>query len=125
MGPGKVALLEAIEASGSITGAAKALGMSYRRAWLLLEETNALFTDASAATAQGGRQGGGAQLTPFGREVVARYRSAERALRCYAEDELSFFEDHLRPMPKRQRAKGSAAPKALPTPSARKRNSAR
>ncbi len=125
LGPGKVALLEAIEASGSITGAAKALGMSYRRAWLLLEETNALFTDASAATAQGGRQGGGAQLTPFGREVVARYRSAERALRCYAEDELSFFEDHLRPMPKRQRAKGSAAPKALPTPSARKRNSAR
>lgn len=125
LGPGKVALLEAIEASGSITGAAKALGMSYRRAWLLLEETNALFTNASAETAQGGRQGGGAQLTPFGREVVARYRSAERALRRYAEEDLSFFEEHLRPMPKRQGAKGTAVPKATRKPAAGKRNSAR
>lgn len=90
-------MLEAIETTGSITGAAKALGMSYRRAWLLLEETNTLFGEASAATAQGGRQGGGARLTPFGREVVSRYRATERALRDIAAQDLAFFEEHLRP----------------------------
>ena len=70
LGPGKVALLEAIEATGSITGAARAMGMSYRRAWTLLEATNALFTSPVAETAHGGRQGGGASLTSFGREML-------------------------------------------------------
>ena len=73
LGPGKVALLEAIEATGSITGAARAMGMSYRRAWTLLEATNALFTSPVAETAHGGRQGGGASLTSFGREVVTEF----------------------------------------------------
>lgn len=111
LGPGKVALLEAIDATGSITGAAKSLGMSYRRAWLLLEETNTLFTEASAATAQGGRQGGGAHLTPFGREVVARYRAAEQELRRVAAADLSFFEAHLRALPKRKTASRSGGKK--------------
>jgi molybdate transport system regulatory protein len=97
-GPRKVALFEA---TGSITGAAKALGMSYRCAWLLLEETNTLFSEASASTTQGGRHGGGAHLTPFGREVVARYRVTERQLRRIAEADLSCFEGHKRPQPTR------------------------
>ena len=58
LGPGKVALLEAIDASGSITAAAKTLGMSYRRAWLLVEEMNAMFEPAVVETAHGGARGG-------------------------------------------------------------------
>lgn len=108
LGPGKVALLEAIDATGSITGAAASLGMSYRRAWLLLEETNTLFSEPSASTAQGGHRGGGAQLTPFGREVVARYRGAEDGLRRIAADDLAFFENHVRPPPKRSTGSRSA-----------------
>jgi molybdate transport system regulatory protein len=98
LGPGKVALLEAIEATGSITAAAKALGMSYRRAWVLLEETNALFTSPVTDTAQGGRQGGGAALTSFGREVVARYRALEDALQRAARSDVRFLEEHLQPV---------------------------
>jgi len=96
LGPGKVALLEAIEATGSISGAAKALGMSYRRAWMLLEATNALFTTPVADTAHGGRQGGGAALTTFGREVVMRYRSLEVAVSRAAEPDVRFLEQHVR-----------------------------
>lgn len=96
LGPGKVALLEAIGATGSITGAAKALGMSYRRAWMLLEETNALFTAPVAETAHGGRRGGGAALTPFGVEVVTRYRAVETALRDAAREDVRFLEEHTR-----------------------------
>jgi len=98
LGPGKVALLEAIEATGSITGAAKALGMSYRRAWVLLEETNALFTSPAADTAHGGRQGGGAALTPFGREIVSRFRAVESALHRAARADVRFLEQHLQPV---------------------------
>ena len=96
LGPGKIALLEAIGATGSITGAAKALGMSYRRAWVLLEETNALFTTPVSETAQGGRQGGGASLASFGEEIVTRYRSVETALLRSAQGDVRFLEQHLR-----------------------------
>lgn len=99
LGPGKVALLEAIEAAGSITGAARAMGMSYRRAWLLLDATNAMFRTPVVETAHGGRQGGGAQVTDFGREVVARYRSVEATLRHAAHGDLDFLERHLHRAP--------------------------
>lgn len=92
LGPGKVALLEAIDVTGTITAAAKSLGMSYRRAWLLIEETNALFRSAAVETAHGGMRGGGAQLTPFGREIVTRYRRIEDALRTAAQRDLKFLE---------------------------------
>ena len=92
LGPGKVALLEAIEATGTITSAAKSLGMSYRRAWLLVEETNALFRAPSVETAHGGTRGGGAQLTAFGREVVTRYRRIEEALLTAAERDIRYLE---------------------------------
>lgn len=95
LGPGKVALLEAIDASGSITAAAKSLGMSYRRAWLLVEEMNAMFEPAVVETAHGGAKGGGAILTSFGREVVARYRRIEEALERVASRELQFLEGNL------------------------------
>ena len=90
-------MLEAIEATGPITGAARAMGMSYRRAWTLLEATNALFTSPVAETAHGGRQGGGASLTSFGREVVTRYRALEEALHSAARADIRFLERHLQP----------------------------
>lgn len=78
IGPGKVALLEAIRDTGSITSAAKALGMSYRRAWLLVDETNRCLVSPAVETTSGGRHGGGTALTRVGSELVQRYRALER-----------------------------------------------
>lgn len=78
VGPGKVDLLEAIEATGSITAAARSLGMSYRRAWLLVDATNRCLVRPAVATAAGGDNGGGTVLTPLGVELVRRYRALER-----------------------------------------------
>ena len=78
IGPGKVALLEAIGQTGSITASAKKLGMSYRRAWLLVEETNRCLNRPAVETAAGGQHGGGTSLTPAGVELVRRYRALER-----------------------------------------------
>jgi molybdate transport system regulatory protein len=87
LGPGKIALLEAIARTGSITAAAKALGMSYRRAWLLVDTMNRSFRAALVAAGAGGPHGGGAALTPVGQEVVERYRRIEAtASRAAAND---------------------------------------
>jgi molybdate transport system regulatory protein len=77
LGPGKVELLEAIEASGSISGAGRAMAMSYRRAWLLVDNLNRMFRQPLVEAAPGGANGGGAHLTPMGREIVAHYRAIE------------------------------------------------
>lgn len=79
LGPGKVQLLEAVEATGSIRKAAASTGMSFRQAWLLLQAIEAIFGAPVIATARGGASGGGARLTPLGRYIVRHYRSAERA----------------------------------------------
>ena len=86
IGPGKVALLEAIDETGSITSSAKKLGMSYRRAWLLVEETNSCLVRPAVRAASGGRRGGGSALTPVGVELVRRYRALERQT-CRAVDQ--------------------------------------
>ncbi len=87
VGPGKVDLLEAVAREGSITAAAKALGMSYRRAWLLVDTMNRNFRSPVVAAGAGGAQGGGAALTPLGVEVVERYRRIEvTAEKVTAED---------------------------------------
>lgn len=78
IGPGKIELLEAIRTQGSITTAAKHIGMSYRRAWLLLDEMNRLLRDPVTASAQGGAQGGGSALTPAGEALVRTYRELEQ-----------------------------------------------
>lgn len=77
IGPGKVALLEAIAATGSISAAAREFGMSYRRAWVLVDEMNRALTSPAVNTATGGAHGGGATLTDVGHAVVARYRAIE------------------------------------------------
>ena len=79
IGPGKIDLLEAIDKAGSITAAAKALGMSYRRAWLLVDMMNRCFRTPVVVAEAGGPRGGGAQVTPLGRDVVRRYRRIEAA----------------------------------------------
>ena len=81
VGPGKVDLLEAIRATGSITAAARSLGMSYRRAWLLVDTMNQCFREPVVKTASGGARGGSTVLTEVGLEVVRRYRHAEAAAR--------------------------------------------
>lgn len=88
VGPGKIALLEAIQRTGSLSQAARELGMSYLRGWQLLRSVNSSFRVAVVTTATGGRGGGGASITPFGRELIGCYRAFEhdaqtRALRAF------------------------------------------
>lgn len=87
IGPGKIELLEAISTTGSISAAARVLGMSYRRAWLLVDDMNrGLVTPVVSATT-GGNRGGGTVLTPTAHEIIARYRSIEAtALTAVASD---------------------------------------
>jgi molybdate transport system regulatory protein len=88
IGPGKIELLEEIERTGSLRQAAVALGMSYRRAWLLLDAINHSFSEPATTASVGGHGGGGVTLTPFGLEIIRCYRAASRAIESAARDEL-------------------------------------
>jgi molybdate transport system regulatory protein len=78
IGPGKIHLLENIHACGSISAAGRAMDMSYKRAWDLVDEINRICRQAAVERQTGGKNGGGAVLTPFGISLVARYRKIER-----------------------------------------------
>jgi molybdate transport system regulatory protein len=84
VGPGKIALLEQIAHDGSLSQAARTLGMSYRRAWQLLESVNTSFAKPAVITARGGRGGGGATLTPFGRQLIRAYRGFDAEVQTLA-----------------------------------------
>lgn len=87
LGPGKADLLEAIRELGSISAAGRRMGMSYRRAWMLVDTMNRCFGSPLVATEKGGASRGGATLTPLGAKVLARYRSLEaKAARAAASD---------------------------------------
>ena len=77
LGPGKIRLLEAIQKTGSISQGGRMLGMSYRRAWLLVDDMNGCFDDPVIEAQPGGAHGGGATLTSFGQKLVGRYRAIE------------------------------------------------
>ncbi len=96
LGHGKVQLLEGIAAAGSIAAAGRAMGMSYRRAWRLVESLNADFGAALVVARPGGRRGGGAALTPLGAEVVARYRAIEARATAAAAGDLQALGRSLR-----------------------------
>lgn len=95
-GPGKTDLLEAIAEEGSIRKAAASLGMSYRRAWLLVKSVEKTLGVAVIEAASGGKKGGGAKLTKAGKEVVARYRKVEAKAAKAAAAELRALDKMVR-----------------------------
>lgn len=88
IGPGKIELLESIEQHGSLKQAARALGMSYRFAWFLLNDLNRSFGEAPTTISIGGYRRGGVTLTPFGKEIIRCYRSAARAIEASLQSQL-------------------------------------
>jgi molybdate transport system regulatory protein len=88
IGPGKIRLLENIRAFGSISAAGRAMNLSYKRAWDLVDEINRVCRRAAVERRAGGKNGGGAMVTPFGLSLVARYRKIERSVASAARKEL-------------------------------------
>ena len=97
LGPGKVRLLELVGETGSISAAGRAMGMSYRRAWMLVDALNRTFSLPVVETRGGGAGGGGASLTPFGAGVVESYRAMERDARDALARRLAELEQALAP----------------------------
>lgn len=89
LGPGKADLMEGIRDTGSIAAAGRRMGMSYKRAWSLVEELNAAFRDPLVTSARGGKGVGGAHLTETGAEVLARFRRIEAAAMAAAAPEMA------------------------------------
>ena len=97
IGPGKIRLLENIQQFGSISAAGRAMDMSYKRAWDLVDEINRICGHAAVEPQTGGKNGGGAMLTPFGASLVARYRKIERdAARAVRKELLALKTDIAR-----------------------------
>src|SRR5207245_2866677 len=97
IGPGKAKLLESIRDTGSISAAARDMGMSYKRAWVLLDSINQAFTEPVTTAAPGGVGGGGAILTAFGVEVLERYRRIQDRTAALSADDLAVLADRARP----------------------------
>jgi len=88
IGPGKVALLEAIKETGSISAAARKMDMSYRRAWLLVEAINRSLRKPAVTSEVGGQHGGGAKITSVGEHIIALYREIEAQSRTAAKEQF-------------------------------------
>ena len=95
IGPGKIQLLENIRALGSISAAGRAMDMSYKRAWDLVDEINRICRQAAVERQTGGKNGGGAVLTPFGISLVARYRKIERDAAIAVRKELQALQTDI------------------------------
>lgn len=95
IGPGKAALLAAIDAAGSISGGARTMGLSYRRAWLLVDTMNRCWKQPLVASAAGGRRGGGATLTPLGHEILAAYLAMQADIEAVAAPHVARLGEHL------------------------------
>jgi len=96
IGPGKAALLENIQSTGSISAAARAMGMDYKRAWLLIDSVNQAFALPAVERTTGGTGGGGAILTPLGSDLLARYRRLEAEAIKFAAADLDALERRAR-----------------------------
>lgn len=94
LGPGKVALLEAIEREGSLSRAAEEMDISYRRAWLFMQQINAAFDEPAVATPEHGHGGGPAKITPFGRELIRHYRVLEQEAARAGQQLLAWLDRH-------------------------------
>ncbi len=117
IGPGKIRLLEAVRDTGSISEAGRSLDMSYRRAWLLVADLNSCFREPVVTTQLGGRRGGGAVLTRFGRELVERYRDIEARAHAATAKQIRQIETALqvpaaaKPTPAGRRKRRARAPR--------------
>ena len=96
IGPGKIQLLKAIRDAGSISQAGRQIGMSYRRAWLLVDDMNHCFREPVVTAQPGGSQGGGAELTGFGRDLVHSYRAIVAEATAATESRVNLLEASLR-----------------------------
>jgi molybdate transport system regulatory protein len=96
MGPGKAELIERIAQTGSISAAARSMGMSYRRAWQLVEAINAAYREPVVTTATGGQRGGGATVTPYGKRLAAQFRAMEDKASAAIAADLKRFARQLR-----------------------------
>ena len=105
IGPGKAELIERIARTGSISAAARAMGMSYRRAWLLVDALNEDFAELVVATAAGGRRGGGASVTAFGSALTVRFRAMERKASAAIATDLQYFARLLKSSSRRRKTR--------------------
>lgn len=110
VGIGKITLLEAIARTGSLSQAARDIGMSYRRAWLLIDSMNTDFDTAVTSATAGGSGGGGALLTPFGRELIQAYRELEGRLLSLTVEHMGKIDAHVA-RPHRRSPAGGAPPR--------------
>ena len=99
LGPGKADLLELIGTTGSISAAGKAMGMSYKRAWMLVETLNGIFREPLVASSRGGPSGGGARLTETGEKVLEQYRKLEARTAKAGKAEIEAIGKMLRDIP--------------------------
>lgn len=99
LGPGKAELLQRIHDTGSISAAGRAMKMSYKRAWMLVEEMNAAFRDPLVDRTRGGAGGGGARVTEAGLAVMALYRAVESAAAAAAAQDIATLRAMLRDIP--------------------------
>ena len=95
MGPGKAELIERIADTGSISAAARAMGMSYRRAWQLVEALNATYREPVIVTAIGGKRGGGARVSAYGARLLRLYRAMEDKASAAIADDLRRFKRYI------------------------------
>jgi molybdate transport system regulatory protein len=96
LGRGKIELMEHIRATGSISAAGRAMDMSYRRAWLLVDQLNRMFDEPSVVPQRGGQKGGGARLTPFGEALLIRFRDMERSMHEALQADLQWLQKRYR-----------------------------
>jgi len=97
LGPGKILLLQNIDELGSISAAGRAMNMSYRQAWELVDQLNKAFAEPVAVSQTGGKSGGGAVLTPFGHELVKRYRHIAASIAKATSADIAAIQGKLRP----------------------------
>jgi molybdate transport system regulatory protein len=95
IGRGKIELLAHIRETGSISAGGRAMDMSYRRAWLLVDEMNRLFKEPVVESQRGGKQGGGAVLTPFGEALITHYHAMEEKARAALADDIGWVVANL------------------------------
>lgn len=112
LGPGKIALLEAVGKDGSLTRAAAGLGYSYRYAWLLLDDLNRSFDEPVTRATVGGRRGGGVELTKFGVELIRRYHLATRRIDAVGRSAFGSLKPKARNKASGKRGRGAARSRA-------------